>query len=75
MTRVEKLDISAFSIQSANAIIIKEAETCIYVPALFFMKVKDFIRACMPGVWLEPVVSHAYYSHGRQHFTKLLVNQ
>ena len=43
-------------------------------PSLIFMKVKDFIRACLPGVWLEPVVSHAYYSHERQHFTKLLVN-
>nr|WP_276535734.1 alpha/beta hydrolase [Mammaliicoccus lentus] len=28
-----ELDICAFSIQSATAIIIKEAETCIYVPA------------------------------------------
>ena len=43
-------------------------------PSLIFMKVKDFIRACLPGVWLEPVVSHAYYFLGRQHFTKLLVN-
>ena len=27
------------------------------------------VRACL-GVWFEPVVSHTYYSPGRQHVTK-----
>ena len=31
MIGLEKLDISAFSIQSATTIIINEAETCVYV--------------------------------------------
>jgi len=30
----------------------------------------DFDRAYLPGVWLEPVVSHSYYPPGRQHVTK-----
>ena len=30
----------------------------------------DFDRACLPGLWLEPVVSHSYYFPGRQHVTK-----
>src|SRR5699024_4307824 len=39
----KKLDISAFSIQSATAIIIKEAETCIYVPASMIYQIKRYI--------------------------------
>jgi len=35
-----------------------------------YLKSYDFDRACLPGVWLEPVVSHSYYSPGRQHVTK-----
>ncbi|RTX88419.1 hypothetical protein CD129_06560 [Mammaliicoccus fleurettii] len=30
-----------------------------------------FVHACL-GVWLEPVVSHTYYSLRRQDFTKSL---
>ncbi|PTE33419.1 hypothetical protein BUY94_07340 [Mammaliicoccus fleurettii] len=30
-----------------------------------------YVHACL-GVWFEPVVSHAYFSLRRQHFTKSL---
>jgi len=33
------------------------------LPSLY-LKSSDFDRACLPGVWLEPVVSHSYYSPG-----------
>ena len=35
-----------------------------------YLKLSDFDRACLPGVWFEPVVSHAYYFPGRQHVPK-----
>ena len=30
----------------------------------------DFDRACLPGVWFEPVVSHSYHFPGGQHDAK-----
>ncbi len=35
-----------------------------------YLKSYDFDRACLPGVWFEPVVSHSYYSPRGQHVTK-----
>jgi len=32
----------------------------------------DFDRACLPGIWLEPVVSRPYHFPGRQHNAKSL---
>ncbi|RIM73001.1 hypothetical protein BU594_07215 [Staphylococcus arlettae] len=37
---------------------------------LLIYKTFDFDRACLPGVWFEPIVSHAYYFPGRQHDSK-----
>ena len=52
MTRVgKKLDISAFSIQSATAIILKETETRIYVPASF-LNITYKTRAIIP-YWIN----------------------
>ncbi|OOV75986.1 hypothetical protein B2G86_10930 [Mammaliicoccus fleurettii] len=42
------------------------------LPINIFIKSFDFVRACLPRVWLEPVVSHAYFPLRRQHFTKSL---
>ena len=49
----------------------QRTNTLNYVLVLFsILKSYDFESACLPGVWLEPVVSPSYYSPGRQHVAK-----
>ncbi len=40
---------------------------------LFFIQTYDFVRACLPRVGYDSVVSHTYYSLRRPHYTKSLL--